>query len=207
MTQKSKMRLSLSIISILLFSMLLSACSLFGGEEQPAATPTPENQPTNPPINPAANFELYQGDGFSIKYPQGWEVTEDPDTQRVTISEPATTLSLVIQSVPNPGGLIAPETAVDVLIQATLPDAEEQSSEAVTINGQEWQKKTVKAEVEESSSGQKVPATGAILTTNYPADNPNTQAYGLIYAAPDLIFATTDTTIFQPMVNSFEFTA
>ena len=92
----------LSIPTCLLLLLLLAGCDFLGGS---SSTPTPTAKPT------VATLTTYQGDGYSLSYPQGWSVKGNGNL--VTFSETLTASSFIVEQVPDPNGAISPSVALD----------------------------------------------------------------------------------------------
>jgi len=199
----------LSVVSILLLAWLLTACSLFGinigGSNQNSAgqgTPTAKATPS-PTATPS--LTTYKGDGYSIGYPQGWTVKNSGAL--VTITGPSNLATFVIQVTPDPGGAIAPSAAVDegLNIFKTQGKNYQQVSVAPTTSlaGTIWNQGAATEDV--TRNGQTANAKTIVISCNYPAQSASTKLFTLAYAAPSLLFDQTNTSSFQPMLQSFKF--
>ncbi len=188
---------SLSIAGCLSLLVLLSACNLFGGSTAP---PTP----TSPPVQ---TLTAYQGDGYSISYPQNWSAKGNGNL--VTFSDPAVATTFIVEELPNPNGTISSASAVDQGVNSLQSQGKNFKKIAiaptVTLNGDTWNQSALTAD--STQNGQTSTNKFIILSNNHPANALTTRTYLLTRSAPMKIFDLVDQQGFQPMLQSFKFTA
>lgn len=187
----------LSIAGCLSLMLLLSACSLFGGS---TATPTP----TSPP---AQTLTTYQGDGYSISYPQSWSAKGSGNL--VTFSDPLGATTFIIEEFPDPNGAISSSAAIDQGVNSLQKQGKNFKKVAIapttTVNGEKWNQSALTSDA--TQNGQTTNVKFVILSNNHPASALNTKTYLLTRSAPTQLFDLVDTQSFQPMLQSFKFTA
>jgi hypothetical protein len=151
-------------------------------------------------------MQTYQGDGWTISYPQGWKATKNG--VQVQFTDATNTAVFVVQTTPNPNGAGKPETGVAgglAAFKASAKNYKEDPTTTATVGGTTWQQGSASADVEQS--GQTANVKTVILATNHPEKDPTTKLYALIYAAPTLLFDASNQSYFQPMLQSFKFTS
>ncbi|HEY0755952.1 MAG TPA: hypothetical protein VGD98_18485 [Ktedonobacteraceae bacterium] len=202
--------MALSLVS-LFFVLLLAACG-GGSSSTNTATPIPTVAPTpTPTVAPtqAAQFQIYKGAGFTIDYPQGWKAQTNQGAVVFTDAQQIDTVT--IATIPNPGGAVSAadelKTGMSALEQSGgVSNIQPVSLPATTtISGESWAQSGITGMAK--VNGALVPGELVGLADNHPANLPTTKAYEIYYAGPSLNFQQTDITIFQPMLQSFKFTA
>ena len=193
-------------------TIFLAACG--GGSTASNPTPTPTTaakpSPTTPPTTtpPAtAGFVTYTGSGFTIKYPQGWKA--NPAGKGIGFADPSDIYNLTILITPDPGGLASPDTVVNASIQGvkgTFKNPQTVNVPAtVTIGGDSWVQKSISGDF--SFGGQSGVVQLVVASDNHPANSPSTNSFTVIYATLQATFDTANAQYFQPMLQSFKFTA
>jgi hypothetical protein len=185
---------------------LLSACDLFGGAGSNASA-TPTTAAASTPA-PASEMKLYTGDGFTIKYPQEWKLKEDKGLSLVSFTDPITQSTFTIQTTPNPGGLISSDQilagAPEILKSTGMTKIQKDgAATSTTLAGETWKQQGFTSEI--TQSGQAIAVKSVVLTSNHPAQAQNTTAYSLAYAGAQALFDQTNSLIFQPMLQSFQY--
>jgi hypothetical protein len=187
----------LSITGCLLLMLLLASCDLFGG-----STAAPTATPTQP-----QTLTTYQGDGYSISYPQSWSAKGSGNL--VTFSDPLGATTFIIEELPNPNGTISSSTAVDQGVNSLQSQAKNVKKVAIapttTLNGEKWNQSALTSDA--TQGGQTTNMKFVILSDNHPASALNTKTYLLTRSAPTHLFDLVDAQSFQPILQSFKFTA
>ena len=195
-TQSTLRWLSLTLCSLgLLF--LLTACDLFGGGSA-SATPTPKPAP-------ATTLTTYTGDGYSIGYPQGW--TAKKVGNLVTFSDALGINELVIEFIPDPNSLAPSSTLINTSLAAFQSQAKNyqkvSAASTVTLAGVSWDQGVATGDV--TLNGQAGNAKIVTLATNHPDHTLSTRTYDIAYSTASQLFDLSNTTYFQPMLQSFKF--
>lgn len=203
-------RMSLGL-GVALLMVLLAACG-GGSSGSTGTTPTPKASTPTPTPTPAVAMQTYTGNGFTVSYPQGWtpDASNSQGISQVAITDKTTGNAFTIVATPDPGGISSADKLADASIQAlskaAVKDGKAVSVDpSVTINGVTWAQRAITGTT--TVNGQSVPVKVILLVTVHPASAANSQAYQLIYGGPTLLFDQTNTQIFQPMLQSFKFTA
>ncbi len=197
----------------IIFTVLLAACG-GGGSTTSNPTPTPTTaakpSPTTPPTNTApatAGFVAYKGNGFTINYPQGWKATAAG--KNIVFADPSGMYNLTIVISPNPGGIASPDTVVNLGIEGvkgTLKNPQTVNvPSSTTIGGDTWVQKSIAGD--SSAAGQSGVVQIVVASDNHPANSPSTNSFTIIYATLQASFGAANTRYFQPMLQSFKFTA
>ncbi len=203
-------RMSIVFCSLLLV-LVLAACGGSGGSTTGTATATPASATptaTTAASNPAASMVQYTGTTFSISYPQSWQ--KSASGNQVTFLDPISKNVVTIVTVANPAGAQSPSALADgslPLIEKTLVSDGKNATVAptVTINGETWAQRSATGTLALTDPG--TPGTLFLLVNNHPASAPTTQAYEIYYYGPTSTFTEANTLAFQPMLQSFKFTA
>lgn len=202
-------RVSISLGAIVLM-VFLAGC---GGGSTGSSTPTPATPtPTPSPATPSVGMQTFSGNGFTISYPQSWQKSSSStqNTSQAVFQDAATGNSFTIVTTPDPGGALSADslanTSSKALAGSVLKNGKPDSVPAsVTVNGVTWSQRGVSGDA--TVNGQSVPAKLILLVTVHPANATTSQAFQLIYASPALTFDQVNAQIFQPMLQSFKFTA
>src|SRR5438067_1680985 len=99
-------------LAALLLVMLLAACGGNGGTSgTPTSTPA-TSTPTSAPVTPTTTLTLktVTGNGFSIGYPQDWQVKSSANPVVFTNASGSDIFSVNV--LPNPGATISADTLV-----------------------------------------------------------------------------------------------
>ena len=116
------------------------------------------------------------------------------------------TNTLTVGTIPNPDGLIPTQIALSTAKTALQSTAKNYKSASIasqtTVGGQTWNQTAATGTISQAGS---IDAKIVSLVSNHPAQSASTKLYFIIYAGPASTFDTTDSTAFQPMLNSFKF--
>jgi hypothetical protein len=197
--------------SIVFLVILLTACGGSGGSS--TATPTPKPPTVAPTTAPstasATQLQTYTGTGFTIEYPQGWKAQAAQGGVSFTDAQQLNTFT--IGAAPNPGGVASADKEADasltLLEKASGISAVKPVSlpATTTVSGESWVQRGITGTV--TTNGVAVPGELILLVNNHPAQSPTTQTYEIYYDGPSLSFQQEDATVFQPMLQTFKFTA
>ncbi len=206
---KSGMQRSLLFVLVgLILVLLLAACS-FGGSSGNGATPTPTPTPTpkpspSPTVSP---LTTYNGNGFTIGYPQGWKVTHQGNNA-IQFTDPNGIYNLAVAVTPNPGGVVSPQQQLSVALSAGNSNLKNPQPVNVpsttTVGGDTWSQKSETGNT--TVNGQNTTVQLVALADNHPANSPSTNSYLIAYGTGQAIFSAANTAYFQPMLQSFKFT-
>jgi hypothetical protein len=178
----------------MILALLLVACA-DGTTSTPAPTPTP-----------TLRLTVYTGKGYSISYPQGWKVT--PSSSQVDFSDATGVYNMTILAGPNPGGIADPSTFANASIAAIKKTMKNPQTETLppttTVGGDSWVQKSITGM--ENSNGQNVDLRIVVISDNHPAKSADSQNFTTLYGTEKSLFATANTSYFQPMLQSFKFT-
>lgn len=194
-------------LSSLCLALSLIACGS-GGGASPTSTPT--SAPTQAPMptpTPAPQLQTYTGTGFTIQYPGNWTVQTIQGAIVFTDAQKLNTVTIAIA--PNPGGAISADkqaSAAVVLLEKSVSDPQPVNLPATTtVAGESWVQKGITGTA--TSNGVSGPAEIVVLATNHPASSPLTKTYEIYYGGPTLSFQQENQLVFQPMLQTFKFTA
>lgn len=191
----TRVRFSL-IIACVICTFLLTAC-VTGGNAPKAA----KVQPTPTPLP----LTTYQGDGYTIGYPQGWQ--EKGNGSLVTFTDAQGLMSFIVEETPNPNGTIPPTTAIDGGLNGLKGQGVNfqkiEVSPTLTIGGNTWNQGAATADT--NSNGQTTNLKLVVLSSNYPQHAATTRTFTLIYSTPTRAFEQANMQQFQPMLQSFKF--
>ena len=205
-------RLVLGFSSLLLLVGLAGCTINIGGTG--SATPTPKPTPTQPPAptpTPALALTTYTATSYSIGYPASAGWTKQVSGPLVTFQDAQQLNKLAVGTVPNPGGTQSADSVATASLTTlesafNVKNAQPANVPATTtVAGESWTQKGITGNV--TANGVTVPVELIVLADNHPASSANTQTYEIGYAGPTAIFSQTNAAIFQPMLQSFKFTA
>lgn len=195
-----------SLVLVLALAACGSATSTSGSTPTattaPVATPTVATTPTT-----STTLTTYNGNGYSIGYPQGWNVNHGGNS--VAFTDPTGIYSLTILVVPNPGGAISADTVVNTGVQlatGTLKNTQMVNVPAsTTIGGDTWVQKSLAGT--SAAAGQTGTVQAVVASDNHPANSSSTNSYTITYQTLQATFDAANGQYFQPMVQSFKFTS
>jgi hypothetical protein len=114
-------------------------------------------------------------------------------------------------STPNPGGTVSAAEALKLgiagLVKAgKVSDVQPVSLPATTtVGGETWAQSGITGTA--TSNGVAIPGELVGLANNHPANSPTTKVFEIYYGGPTLSFQQENLLVFQPMLQSFKFTA
>jgi hypothetical protein len=198
MLKRYSLRKSALMTSLLLLTFILAACSLGGGDTTNTATPTTQ-------ATPALQMLTYQGDGYTLNYPHDWE-KKDIGQGAVSFTDKTTQSAFYVVSVANPDGAAPPDVLTQTIyngvikkeVQNTQPMSVASSK---TVSGVAWKQSALTGKV------QGVDVQLYSLSTNHPDHDPSTKAYAIYYIGAASLMPQLDSIVFEPMLQSFKFTA
>lgn len=203
-------------IALLTLILLLTACQDNGGPPNTSATPTPSPTatstptPTPSPTPIVTSLKTYSGTGYTIGYPKGWTASVGSDNI-VSFTDPSGLLSLTITIQPNAQGATAPTDLVDMGLQVFRSQASnyQQVSIASTtsVGNETWSQGAASGDV--TITGQVAPVTmqEVVIADNHPPTSSITKAFTIAYSAEQQDFSLINQGYFQPMLQSFAFSA
>jgi hypothetical protein len=180
----------------LILAVLLTACG--GTTPAQAAPPTPTATPV-----PMTGIV---GNGFTMNYPQGWQISRS-GTFNMTLTNNGGADSFAISVVPSPNSSISADSLVNARVKAQmaiLRGAQKVSvPPTVTVGGASWSQQSVSGT--QRLNAANIVMQSVILATIHPGNTPRSRGYTIVYQAPEASFAQTNTSYFQPMLQSFKF--
>lgn len=207
----SRSRLALSMCGLLL-AFLLAACSLGGGSTGTASPPQGASPPATPlPTSaPAASLTTYTGDGFRISYPQGWTVQKGTIGSVTFIDEHAgATQGSHFAITLGKQGLVHPtSTTLNFWQQAFMAQPNYQKVDiapTAMVGGDSWDQIAATSDEQISGQTQPVNAEEVVMADNHPATSPTARSWQIQYSAYTNGFAQMNASLFQPMLQSFQF--
>ncbi len=184
------------ITGCLLLTLLLAACNARGNNNEAAkikATPT------------AVPLTIYQGDGYTIGYPQGWSAKGKGSL--VTFTDLQGLSAFSVEKIPNPNGVIPPTAAVDGGLNGLKGQGVNfekiDVAPVLTLGGTTWYQGQAVADA--TANKQTTNMKLVVLSSDYPQGTTATQTFTLIYSTPTKEFAKTNMQCFEPMLQSFKF--
>jgi hypothetical protein len=184
----------------LMLAVLLTAC---GG-----TTPTHAAPPntTATPMPTSASMTSIAGNGFTMNYPQGWQIGRS-GAHLITVTNSQGTESFAITVVPSPKSAISADSLVNSAAKAqtaVLKDAQKISvPPTVMVGGASWNQESVSGTQRLHAANTVVQSV--VLATVHPGNTPTSKAYTIVYRAPQTTFAQANTSYFQPMLQSIKF--
>jgi hypothetical protein len=182
------------ITGCLLLTLLLAACNMEGNTIKAAKIkPTP------------IALTTYQGDGYTIGYPQGWSAKGKGSF--VTFTDPQGLTAFLIEETANPDGVIPPTIAVDgglngLKVRGTNFQKADVAP-TLMLGGTTWYQGQAVADT--TTNGQTTNLKLVVLSSNYPQRTISTRTFTLIYSTPIKEFDKINSQSFQPMLQSFKF--
>lgn len=213
----SRSRLILSIGSLFLVC-LLTACGSGGSStgttsaSPGASTPAPTRQATSAPtqVSSTASLTTYKGIGFSISYPQGWTVVKETNGSVIFVDEHAgATKGSHFAITLGKQGLVHPtSTTLNFWQQAFMAQPNYQKVDiapTAMVGGDSWDQ--IAATSDEQPSGQTGPVNAelVVMADNHPATSPTGRSWQIQYTTYTSDFVQMNSTLFQPMLQSFTF--
>jgi hypothetical protein len=193
------------VLCSLIFATLLVACGATGGAgttPAPASTPTPTPSPS-PTSLPMATLT---GNGFTINYPQSWQVSRS-GSHLVTLTDSTNTMKMNITVIPDPNGAINADALVTTGVKAATVALKNSQTVSVpsttTIAGQTWSQGSVSG-TQRLNNLDTMMQVVVIATVN-PASSLTSKGFTIDYRATQSMFSQANTAYFQPMLQSFKF--
>lgn len=199
---------TLLALSSLVLVVLLVACgssSTSGTPSAPTSTPTLTETPTSPPASAGA-MTAYQGNSFTISYPQNWQVTKQANNI-FTFADSSGAIKMTITVAADPNGTISGDSVASTALQAAqvlLKNAKTVSMPSTTtVDGETWNQ--VSASGTQRLNNQDTDVQVVVIATVHPANTLLSKSFTILYQAPLATFSQDNTTYFQPMLQSFKF--
>jgi hypothetical protein len=197
-------------IASLLFALLLVACGGGSNGTAPPPTPTPApSPPLSPTPVPASSLTTYTGDGYTIGYPQDWNVSTSTEGI-VTFTDPQGVVSLRLKVTPNPTGAVSASDQVTLALQAIKTQTRNYQrvdiSPTTSVGGETWSQGAATGDMTVSGQSSPVSAKVVAMAANHPAHAGTTKSFIIVYATARQFFDLLDQAYFQPMLQSFTFT-
>ena len=198
----------------LILAVLLVACggsSTSGTTSTPTPVPTspPASTPTSPPVSPTAAsgaMTVYSGNGFSISYPQNWQITKKANNI-FTFADSTGGIKMTITVAPDPNGTISADSVASTALQAAKVLLKNSQTVSVpsttTVGGESWSQ--ISASGTQRLNNQDTNVQVVVLADVHPANTPLSKSFTIVYQAPVSTFSQDDTAYFQPMLQSFMF--
>jgi hypothetical protein len=198
----------------LILTVLLVACggsSTSGTTSTPVLTPTtpPTQAPTTPSAPPTAATGAmisFQGNGFTISYPQNWQITTKANNL-FTFTDNTGGIKMTITVAPDPNGTISADTVASTALKAAqvlLKNAQTVSvPSTTTVGGESWSQ--IAASGTQRLNNQDTNVQVVVLAVVHPANTLLSKSFTILYQAPVSTFSQDDTNYFQPTLQSFKF--
>jgi hypothetical protein len=154
-------------------------------------------------------LQTYTGKGFTIEYPQNWKAQSSQ--AGVVFSDAQQLHTLTIAVAPNPGGIASPDKEADAALSLLEKSGGISSAQpanlpaTTTVGGESWVQRGITGSA--MVNGTAVPGELVVLVDNHPAQSPSTQAFEIYYGGPSVDFQQQNSLVFQPMLQTFKFTA
>ncbi|GCF09532.1 hypothetical protein [Dictyobacter arantiisoli] len=186
--------------SLLLLALFVSACGSSSNNTSAASTPKPTATATpapSPTPTTATTVTAYKGNGYTLSYPQGWQVKKALTS--VVFISPASE-DITVTATPTGGQKInttqvASATLSVLKATGTNYKLDPSMQKMVTVGGQSWQQSG--ATVDNRARG---PLEATILAIQH-----GQNVYMIEILATKADFATFNTKYAQPLLNSFKF--
>jgi hypothetical protein len=188
----------------LLLAALLAACGGTTGGSTSTTTATPTAKPS--PTATTAAMATLSGNGFTMSYPPSWQLSKS-GSHLVTLTHSNGTIKLSITTVPDPNGKISADSLVNTAITAQkvpLKNAQAVSvPPTVTVGGASWNQQSVSGTQRLNAADTQMQSV--VIANVHPGNTAASKGYTIVYSAPQSMFSQTNTTYFQPMLQSFKF--
>ncbi len=146
----------------------------------------------------------------TISYPADWKVQTEQTA--IVFSDAQQMNTLTIAVAPNPGGVASASTVLAASLTTAEQAAKATNVQPVsglpatsTVGGEAWVQSGVTGTVTDSGVAVSIELVG--LAVNHPANSPSTKTFEIYYGGPALTFQQESAAVFQPMLQSFKFTA
>jgi hypothetical protein len=152
-------------------------------------------------------MKTYVGKGFTIEYPQTWK--ETASGAEVAFIDPTGSYSMTVGTSANSEGSVTSDQLVNggmTGARANLKNVETVTVPQTTmLANQSWSQRSLTGTT--TVQGQITPVQAVVLATNYPEHTTATKGFIIAYVAVKDKFDEAQTTYFNPMLQSFKFTA
>ena len=195
---------TLLTLSSLMLVVLLVACGSSSTSGTPS-TPTPAVTPTSTTATAGA-MTAYQGNSFTISYPQNWQITKQANNIFI-FADSSGAIKTTITVAADPNGTISADSVASAALQAAqvlLKNAKTVSvPSTTTVGGDSWSQ--VSASGTQRLNNQDTNVQVVVLAVVHPANTLLSKSFTILYQAPVATFSQDNTTYFQPMLQSFKF--
>jgi hypothetical protein len=193
-----------------ILAVLLVACggSSTGSTTTPTPVPTspPTSAPTTAPTSATGAMTAFQGNSFTISYPQNWQTTTTANNI-FTFADSTSNIKMTITVAPDPNGTISADTVASTALQAAqvlLKNSQTVTVPSTTsVGGDSWNQ--VSASGTQRLNNQDTAIQVVVIATVQPASSLLSKSFTILYQAPASTFNQDNTTYFQPMLQSFKF--
>ncbi len=198
-------------LSSLMLVLLLVACggsSTSGTTSTPTPVPTspPTSAPTTPPTAATGAMTAFQGNSFTISYPQNWQTTTKANNI-FTFTDSTGNIKMTITVAPDPNGTISADSVASTALQAAqvlLKNSQTVTVPSTTsVGGDSWSQ--ISASGTQRLNNQDTNIQVVVIATVHPANTLLSKSFTILYQAPVSTFSQDNTTYFQPMLQSFKF--
>ena len=197
------------VFSSLVCVLLLVACGNSPSSDTTsttASTPTQAATPASPTAEAGA-MTPYQGNSFTISYPQNWQVSKQANNL-FTFTDSTGGIKMTITVTPNPNEVISADSVASAALQAAqvlLKNAQTVSmASTTTVGGDSWSQ--VSASGTQRLNNQDIAIQVVVIAAVHPAKSLMSKSFTILYQAPTEVYSQIDSTYFQPMLQSFQFT-
>lgn len=203
-------RLSLSLCSLLLV-LLLAACGLGGGRTGTVPTTTSGTPPAQPTSASATSLKTYTGNGFRIGYPAGWTVkTVGKAGMAIFFDQQADAAqgSSFAIGINPAGGAVPPATVLQFALRVFMAEPHYHQvaiAPRATVGGDSWEQIAATGDVQIPGQAQPVTYGAVAMADNHPTTSPTARGFSIRYTAEASRFPQIRMSIFQPMLQSFQF--
>ncbi len=193
------------VICCMVLATLLVAC---GDSTSSTPTPTAIPKPSSTPApSPTSSTKVYMGDGFSISYPQNWNVKTKGNA--VSFTDPTEVDVLIIAEEPNPNGVASAEQVASAEVSAAKVGMTNEQvvniPPTTTVAGESWVQKSISGTTK--VNGQSTVVQLVVIADNHPENSPASKSFSIFYGADKTLFPSVFATYFQSMLASFKFTS
>jgi len=197
---------TLLTLSSLMLVVLLVACGSSSTSGTPStSTPTPAVTPTSTTATAGA-LTAYQGNSFTISYPQNWQITKQANNIFI-FADSSGAIKMTITVAADPNGTISADSVASAALQAAQVLLKNSKTVSVpsttTIDGETWNQ--VSASGTQRLNNQDTDIQVVVIATVHPANSLLSKSFTILYQAPVATFSQDNTTYFQPMLQSFKF--
>lgn len=194
----------LALCSLLLASLLVACGGTTGGSTSTTSpTSTASSSPTT---STSGSMTMLAGNGFMLSFPPGLQLSRS-GSNLVILTDSTGTIKMTIATVLDPNGAISADTLVNTAIQAQKVRLKNIQTESVPptvmVGGASWNQQSVSGM--QRLNAANVAFQSVALANVHPGNTPTSKSYTIVYSAPKSMFSQTNTTYFQPILQSFKF--